>query len=849
MKAVNLKTEYLENPIGIDIASPRLFWNCEGGTAQSAYRIVMKDARGEILWDSGKTDSSKMTGIRCPLTFESRRRVYWSVMLWDESGEEGEWSETAFFEIGLLNAGDWKAGWITGNYKVNKKLRYPADYFKKEFSARGGIESARLYVTACGIYTVSVNSESVGMPLAPGITDYRKRVQYQTYDVTALIKENNTLTACLADGWYRGSCGAWGLKNQYGTETKLLAQLEINYNDGSRDTVITDESWRWSNDGAVTFADIQDGETVDARKEPSYSSFAKLTSHSVVPTASDSVPIAEMETFKGKARLSPSGKTIIDFGQNIAGYVSFKINAEAGQKIKIRFGELIDENGELTQKNIQCSSKKKTTPLQKAEYICKDGVNIYKPHFSIFGFQYAEIETDAEIHEEDFTAIAVYSRMEETGFFESSNELLNKFVTATKWSTKSNSADLPTDCPTRERHGWLGDAQIFVNTASYLFDYISFAKKFVNDIGDAQLKNGNYTQIVPVGGVDFYMNYMNGSAGWSDAGVFIPYRLYKRYGDTDILKEKYDSMRRFAEYKIKTLGKWYFTALPTGIGLKNFKNISNYGQSYGEWAEPADVKALEISDFISPHPEETTAYIVYMLRCMAEIAAILGKSDDEKRYAGYAEKAKLGYQQLVKTKKFSLDTDRQAKLVRPLYMKLLDKEQREYAENRLIKALDNYGWRLGTGFLSTPLILDVLAEIDLDSAYRLLENEEMPGWLFMTKTGATTIWESWEGTSAQGGIASLNHYSKGAVCEWLFSSMCGIQIDGDSRFVIKPMPGGNFTYAKAEYKSIWGIVRSGWEKKDGKYVYSVVIPPNTTAKIILPGKEAQTVRSGSYTFE
>ena len=445
------------------------------------------------------------------------------------------------------------------------------------------------------------------------------------------------------------------------------------------------------------------------------------------------------------------------------------------------------------------------------------------------------------------TAIAVYSDMEETGSFRSSNELLNSFVDATRWSTKSNSTDLPTDCPTRERHGWLGDAQIFVNTASYLFNYLSFARKYENDIVDAQHKNGCFTQIVPTGGIDFYMNTMDGSAGWSDAGVFIPYRLYLRYGDSEMLSKYYDSMKSFAEYKIKTIGKWYPTAVPTGIDLKYAGSISNYGQSYGEWAEPADVKAFAVSDFISPHPEETTAYLVYLMECMAEIAGILGKADDRNRYETYSEKVRKGYRALVKTKKFSLDTDRQAKLVRPLFFDLLDEEQTEYAKERLIRALDSYGWRLGTGFLSTPLILYVLADMDIEYAYRLLENEEIPGWLSMPKAGAKTIWEAWEGpNSASGGIGSLNHYSKGAAVEWLFSEMCGIKVDGENHFIIAPKPGGHFSFAEAEYKSVYGTVKSGWKKEYGKTVFTVEIPPNCTAEFISPDGRKQVLLPGNH---
>lgn len=838
MKAINIRTEYLKNPLGIDIDSPRVMWNCEGGIKQTAYRIT---ADG---FDSGKVESDSM---RCavPIRFSDGKRVNFHITLWDENGNEGEPGEEAFFEYGIKN---FNAEWITGNYLADKKRRYPPDCFKKEFVSDGEILSARLYASACGIYTAEINGVRVSSPLAPGITDYNKRVQYQTYDITELIKRNNEITLCLADGWYRGSCGAWGLKNQYGTETKIIAQVDIKYKNGTSRRISTDGTWSWSNDSDVRFADNKDGEIIDANKKPSYRFCARVTSHPVTPSASNNVPTAEKEKYKGEILISKSGKKIIDFKQNLAGFISFKLNAEKGQKIKITLGELLDKDGELTLKNIQCSNKKITTPLQKIEYTCKDGVNEYKTRFAIFGFRYALIETDAEFTSDDFTAIAVYSDMEETGFFESSNELLNKFFEAVKQSAKSNSTDLPTDCPTRERHGWTGDAQIFINTASYLFSYAPFALKFERDMCDEQRRNGCFRQIAPKGGVDFYMNAMDGSPGWSDAGVLIPYRIYKKYGDSAVLERFYENMKRYADYKIKTLGKIYPTAVPTGIDLKYSRYISNFGQSYGEWAEPADVRAFRISDFIAPHPEETTAYIVYMLECMTEIARVLNKHGDARRFKKYADKARIGYSKLVETKKYSLDTDRQSKLVRPLAFNLLSDSQKAYAQKRLIKALNNYSWRVGTGFLSTPLILGVLADIDADYAYRLLENEEMPGWLFMSKSGATTVWESWEGDKAQGGIGSLNHYSKGAVCEWLFSSMCGINVDGENHFIIKPIPGGHFTFAKAEYKSVFGAVKSGWRKENGEYKFDIAIPPNCTADIILPDGRKQKASTGTYTF-
>ena len=370
-----------------------------------------------------------------------------------------EWSEAAFFEMGITK---WEACWITGNYGVNKKQRYPVDCFRKAFSAEKA-QKARLYITACGLYEAMLNGHRVGdFILAPGITDYNKRIQYQTYDVTDLLIEgDNVLTVQLADGWYRGSTGAWGLKNQYGTETALLCQLEITGEDGKIQTICSDASWDWSNDGPIRFADNKDGEIVDAARRPSYGGKAKRTSRAVIPSASNNVPVREHERFTPRLIHTPSRKTVLDFGQNIAGYVSFRVQAKPGQKITLTHGEMLDSQGELTLRNIQCSSKKITTPLQKIEYTCKEGLNEYKPRFCIFGFQYVQVDSNIKVNPEDFEAIAVYSDMENTLTFDSSNELLNRFVSCTRWSTKNNSADLPTDCPTRERHGWTGDAQIF----------------------------------------------------------------------------------------------------------------------------------------------------------------------------------------------------------------------------------------------------------------------------------------------------------------------------------------------------------------------------------------------------
>lgn len=853
MRAINLKTEYLKDPLGIDIARPRLMWNCEGGVIQTAYRVVAT-SDGEVVWDSGKAESSSMRA-EYPKELDSRRRVEWQVVLWDEEGKEGEPSEKAFFETGLLRAVDWKAKWISGDYKPDKKTRYPVDCFRKTFRA-SGVVRARLYATACGLYEIELNGKKVGeTKFAPGSTDYRKRIQYQTYDVTDLIADgDNLLTAQLADGWYRGSNGAKGRTNTYGTQTKLLVQLELTCGDGKTTLVCSDGSWAWSNDGAIRFADLKDGEIVDARKSPTYSGVAAETECKVALTASDNVEVREMERFAPvRTIVTPKGGKVIEFPQNLAGYISFKADAHAGQKIFVRLGELLDDDGEFTQKNIQCVRKGKPTPLQQIEYTCKEGLNEYAPKYFFGGFKYALVETDIPLDKIEFEAVAVYSSFEDTATFECSHPLIEKLFEITRRSLKSNSIDIPTDCPTRERMGWTGDSEVFFNTASYMVDYAAFARKHVRDIFDRQWKSGRLPQIVPYANEDWFMWVMNGSVGWACAGVYLPLYMYRRYGDRRILEENYDGMLDYADFMIGRAGKWGGPyAKPMRISRKNRKYEVNCGQSYGEWAEPNDVMAFKWYDFAAPHPEESTAYTYFTLKRVLEVADILGKKRDKRldRIKEYSEGAKRAYQEMVTTPRFTLDTDRQAKLVRPLYMGLLTKEQEEFAKKRLIKALDNYGWRLGTGFLSTPFILNVLEKLDIEYAYRLLENEQMPGWLFMPKNGATTIWESWEGpTTKDAGIASLNHYSKGAVCEWLIGDMCGVKVAGENAFEIAPKPGGSVTRARAVYNSVYGTVSCGWTKTENGYRYAISVPSNTTARVILPDGTDKMVGAGEYIFD
>lgn len=865
MKAINLKTEYLARPMGIDMVNPRFYWNCEGGIKQTAYRITaFRD--GETLWDSGKVESSAMSHIRYegqPL--KSRDRVDWAVQLWDENGTAGE-AVTSWFELGLLEKSDWEARWISGAYKPKKNRRYPVDYFKKEFAALKPVKKARLYITACGLYEASINGRRVGeFRLAPGCTDYRRRLQYQTYDVGALLSDKNTLEIKLADGWYRGSIGAFGAVNVYGRQTKLLCQLEIEY-EGSRNTVIvSDDSFAWCADGPIRFADLKDGEIYDASMVPSYSGTAVLAKEAIIPTASNNVEPKEHEVFDAALIHTPKGTAVLDFGQNLAGIVSFSVQGKKGQKIKLRLGEILDENGEFTQSNIQVKKmvkegnkitemivvsggidklkgEKQFTPLQEVVFYCSgSGVDQYKTTFAVFGFRYALVESDSDmiITPSAFRAIAVYSGMEPSGSFECSNADVNRFFQNALWSMKGNFLDVPTDCPTRERMAWTGDGQIFFNTAAYLMNVAPFFQKWLYDLQDGQLKNGRVPAVVPYGGVKLMYDLTGVSAGWADALVLIPYRYWKRYGDVAIIENFYSMMRKFALFLIKHTG--HKDRKTAKVNPYN-KYVYEKGVQLGEWLEPVEFQEIPSFKKKILQTEVCTAYLHYTMSLMAEIARALCKQDDETLFAEYAEGAKKAYHHLF-LKNETIDTDRQAKLVRPLVLGLLDGKSKRNVQKRLVKAVENRAYNINTGFLSTPFILPALTEAGrADIAYKMLENTNAPSWLAEVKAGATTVWEDWEGK------VSRNHYSPGAVCEWLFNTAAGITVDGENHFHIAPVPGGSFSFAEAKYTSLYGTVHSRWKITDDGFCFDVTIPPNTTAEIQLPRGERGSFDAGTYSF-
>ena len=473
------------------------------------------------------------------------------------------------------------------------------------------------------------------------------------------------------------------------------------------------------------------------------------------------------------------------------------------------------------------------TPMQEIDFICSGGRDCYKSSFTVFGFRYVQVEGLDEMNPADFTAIAVYSAMEQTGDFHCSDERVNQLLRNTRWSMKGNFLDVPTDCPTRERLGWTGDAQIFFDTGAYLMNTAPFFAKWLRDMQDAQYENGLLPAVLPYNGVEMMYKSTGESVGWADAVYLVPYRYYKRYGDVEILRRCWPMMKRYAAYLLGHLGQSDKKAAKA-----NPYNAYTYekGMHLGEWLEPKEFNEAISAGSRPKHTEEATAYFHLTMTTMAEIADILGETALWRTYAEGSQKA---YRQFAE-----LDTDRQAKLVRPLALGLLDGAEKSKAQQRLKQAAENYQYRVSTGFLSTPFLLPMLTEAGYaDTAYKMLLNPESPGWLYEVAQGATTVWENWEGS------ASRNHYSPGAVCQWLFDTAAGIRVAGENRFLLAPVPGGGLTFAQAEYASPYGKVTSRWEKTESGTKFSFCVPCNTTAEIRLPDGSVKQVQAGEYAYE
>jgi alpha-L-rhamnosidase len=848
----NLRVEYKENPIGIDTLKPRLSWQLKSdrrNVLQSAYQIQVATtqvdlaAGRKLLWDSNRvsSDDSVNRVYEGPAP-KSGQRLYWHVRIWDEQGVASQWSEPAFWEMGLLASSDWQAKWIEPDFKESTEA---SPILRGVFNVTGAVRQARAYVTSHGLYEFHLNGQRVGNELfTPGWTSYNKRLQYQTYDVTSLIRRGeNVAGAVLGNGWYRGFIGFSGQRQFYGDRLALLAQIEIEYQDGRREVVGTNENWK-STTGPILMSEIYNGETYDARLERTGwdSSNYDIKSWSGVKVSDDRKDLLVAPAGPAVTRheeitpvaiiKTPAGEVVADMGQNMVGWVRLKAQGPAGTVITLRHAEVLDKQGNFYTDNLRAAK-------QTIQYTLKGaGVDEYEPHFTFQGFRYVSVQGyPGEVTPQSLTGIVIHSDMPRAGEFETSNPLINKLQHNIVWGQKGNFLDVPTDCPQRdERLGWTGDAQVFSRTAAFNMDVAGFYTKWLRDVAADQLESGSIPYVIP-DVLSGKRNPAGGAAGWADVAVIIPWTMYLTYGDKRLLEQQYESMARWIEYMRIRAGDDY---------------IWDGDYHFGDWLAFATTRpdypgATTSKDFIA------TAFFAHSTDLMQRIASILGREKDAARYADLLSKIKTAFQKEYVTERGRVGEDTQTAYVLALQFDLLPEQLRPIAAERLAKDV-RARKHLTTGFLGTPYICHVLSRYGyLDEAYLLLTRDQYPSWLYPVKQGATTIWERWDGQKPDGsfqdkGMNSFNHYAYGAVGDWMYEVVAGIDVDpfapGYRHILIRPHPGGGFTHVKARHVTMYGSVSADWKIVDNRYDLAVEVPANTTATIELPNAALESVTEG-----
>ncbi|NUQ04473.1 MAG: family 78 glycoside hydrolase catalytic domain [Anaerolineae bacterium] len=857
------------------------------GACQTAYRLLAASALTLLapgsadLWDSGRVESDQSAHVVYGgQALRSRQRVYWRVEVWDETGAVSQ-SDPAWFELGLLNRAEWTARWIGSALRGAPRSTIPAPYLRKVLSLSDAVQSARLYVTALGLYECSINGRRVGdEALAPGWTDYHKRVRYMVYDVTDLLqKGENVIGALLGDGWAVGHIG-WTHRQGYADRPLLLAQLEITLASGQKVTAVSDSTWKYQF-GPIASSDLLMGEEYDARLElpgwdaPGYDDreWAAVrvfedSGSAIVATNGPAVRrIEELQPISDpvdKGRFD-SSRHIFDLGQNMVGRVRFKGSAPAGTTISLRFAEVLDPDGHVYTANLRSA--------RATDYYTfkDDGEIVWEPKFTFHGFRYVELSGyPGEVSRETITGVVLHSEMPPTGEFTCSDPLLNQLQHNIIWGQRGNFVDVPTDCPQRdERLGWTGDIQVFVRTAAYNMDVAGFMTKWAQDVTDAQDAQGIIPPVVPNMKTSFLPD---GGPAWSDAAVICPWTIYLCYGDKRILETSYDTMSRFMGFLIRT-SPAFIRCAPEYEDWHGF----------GDWLS---INARTPRDLIG------TAFFAYDACLMAQIAAVLGKEEDAARYRRLFADVKAAFGArflygskvttassmpsaawkrmedadrisqgnlkafdygLVETKVFNdrLFTPTQTAYVLALHFDLLPQDMRALAASELIADIERRGNHLSTGFVGSPYLPHVLSQNGhLDRAYDLLWQKRWPSWLYPVTQGATTIWERWDGWTPESGFQSaemnsFNHYAYGAIGAWLYMTVAGIDLDpaqpGYKHAVLRPQPGGGLTSARGSLKTLYGDLASGWELVDGKFHWTVVVPPNTTASAHLPANFSRSV--------
>ena len=837
-----LKCEHLISPLAIDIKKPRFSWLCASenpnakNKKQTAYQILIATSE-EILsknkadiWNTKKVISDKSNDIIFSgKSLRSFTKYFWKVVLWDENNKQGNWSEISSFSTGAIKESDWKGEWLwmAHNRAIDKKQTRcggnPPVLYRKSFSIKKRVKRAVLYVSALGIYEPYFNGKRLGSDfLSPGWTDYKKHVYYYGYDVTSLIKNDKNAIGCiLADGWFASFYSWNNQRNHYGNNPILNAQLVIEFSDGKKQIVATDRTWK-VNVGPFIEADFLYGEIYDARKEiPDWSNANFDDSNWPIPwrtqqpgiklEANPAPPVKIIHKYKPvKITEQKKGVYVVDFGQNISGFVSISLKEKTGKKITLKHAEMLNPDGSIYRKNLRGD-------YAVDIYYCKGEKNeTYQPSFTFHGFQFLEITgLSKKPQAKDLAACFISSDTPVVGKFSCSNKMINKLFSNIYHTQRMNFVDVPTDCPQRdERLGWTGDAQVYIKTAAMITDVEKFFERWLVELKIAQHTDGDFPAVAPA-----ILDPGSGPA-WAEAGIICPWVLYEMYEDKKVLEVQYDSMTKFINFMIKQSGK---KLLPP----KKY-------HCYGDWLS---------HNAETPHDIIYTAYFAYSADLMSRIASILGKKSDAKKYAALFENIKTAFNKAYLNKKtFRIKGDTQTCYILAIVYNLVDGQAREKAAEYLIEKIAERNYHLSTGFVGTKDIVTALEKIGRnDIAFKLLLNESYPSWGFSIKHGATTIWERWNGWTPDEGFGdarmnSFAHYAYGAVYLWIAENIGGIRAAAPAfkKIIIKPVPGGNINSAKCEYKSVHGKISTNWKKSKNKFALEVEIPVNTTAEIHFP---------------
>ncbi len=826
MQIYDMKVNHLTNPLGFRMPRTVFSWKVRQaqGKKQKAARLLVAADEGmrEVLFDSGLDEKADSLAYRVTLDLKPCTRYYWTVTVHSEAGEEAtgqvQWFETAKMQEA------WSAKWITCD---SKETRHP--YLEKDVELKGPLRRARLYISGLGLYEAfyQVKEDGFCAPkrigeeyLTPYSNDYNEWVQYQTYDVTDLLQGSGRLSVLLGNGWYKARFGFSALEDVgfYGNEWKLIAELHLDYEDGTREVIGTDESWTVRR-SKIIFSNLYDGEIVDDTLEDLEICQAQACEPPVgALTERMSLPVTVHEIFEPAELLhTPAGELVLDLGQEITGIFALTVQQPAGTKIHIQTGEIL-QNGNFYNENLRSA---------KSEYIyIADGSKkVILPHFTFYGYRYVKIQGVPDLKKEDFKGLALYSDFQEIGFMKTGNALINRFLSNVRWGLKDNFVDVPTDCPQRdERMGWTGDAQVFSPTAMYLTDAYAFYAKYLYDMAREQSAlEGAVPHVVPSSGVT------ESACVWGDAACIIPWNLYLFFGDRSILEEQFESMRSWVDYVSRVDGEDH-----------GWRDVFHFGDWLAlDHPEGGSEQVLGATDegFIA------NLYYAVSAGLVAKAAHVLGYEKEAEQYDRLSKE-----QFAVVKKEYYSATGRcciktQTALLLTLKYHLTENE--ELAKKQLLELFQYSHGKLRTGFVGTPLMNNILSDHGMDAlAYDLLLNEEYPGWLYEVKLGATTVWERWNSLLADGTISgtsmnSMNHYSYGSVMEWMFRHAAGIdsleEAPGFRQVRFAPSLNFRVRSMEASYDSASGVYACSWEMPDREHVnLSVTVPFNCHAVLTLP---------------